>query len=176
MALDIRDATVNDAPAITEITNELLDTTTFTWTEQPQTAEERRHVIEARHARGFPTLVAVDTDTADILGFASYADFRDSLKWPGYRFTVEHSVNVRRNAWRVGLGKMLMLALLERAQRAGVHVMVGGIDGSNTRSIDFHARLGFREVARMPEAGWKHDHWCDLVLMQKFVDGAGTRR
>jgi phosphinothricin acetyltransferase len=101
------------------------------------------------------------------VGFATYGDFRDSIKKPGYRFTVEHSVNIAQRAWRSGLGTQLMQTLIDRAQRAGLHSMVGGIDASNERSLVFHERLGFREVARMPESGWKHGRWCDLVLVQK---------
>jgi phosphinothricin acetyltransferase len=153
---------------IAAIHNELLDTTTFTWTEQQQSAAERLAGYEARSTRGFPTLIAEKAD--QVLGVATYADFRDSIKWPGYRFTVEHSVNVRGDAWRQGIGEALMRALLEHAKRAGLHVMVGAIDASNVRSLEFHRRLGFREVARMPETGWKHEHWCDLVLVQRRID------
>jgi L-amino acid N-acyltransferase YncA len=172
--VDIRDATAVDMAEIAAIHNELLDTTTFTWTEQHQTAAERLAGFEARQARGFPTLVAVHD--ARVHGVATYADFRDSSKWPGYRFTVEHSVNVRGDGWRQGIGRRLMLALLDRAKQAGIHAMIGAIDASNQRSIEFHEQLGFREVARMPETGWKHGHWCDLVLLQRFVDAPGSPR
>lgn len=174
MTLQIRDALASDMDAVADIYNELLDRTTFTWTEQHDSAQQRLQVLEARTARGFPTLVAVHEGR--VQGFASYADFRDSISKPGYRFTVEHSVSITEHAWRGGLGQQLMLALLARAQQAGVHAMIGGIDASNTRSIAFHERLGFREVARMPETGWKHGRWCDLVLMQKFVDSPGSAR
>jgi phosphinothricin acetyltransferase len=158
---------------IVAIQNELIDSTTFTWTEHPFTVTERNAAFEARSARGFPTLVAIDRGR--VVAVATYADFRDALKWAGYRFSVEHSINVGRSAWRSGIGQQLMAALLDRAQRAGIHAMVGAIDGSNQRSIDFHAALGFREVARMPELGFKHGQWLDLVLMQKFVGGPRRR-
>ncbi len=44
--------------------------------------------------------------------------------------------------------------------------MVAGIDAANVRSIAFHARLGFAEVARMPGVGDKFGQRLDLVLMQ----------
>jgi phosphinothricin acetyltransferase len=49
--------------------------------------------------------------------------------------------------------------------------MVAGIDAENQASIDFHATLGFVEVARMPETGRKFGRWLDLVLMQRILDG-----
>lgn len=47
--------------------------------------------------------------------------------------------------------------------------MVAAIDSANLRSIGFHERLGFIEVARMPEIGEKFGQWLDLVLMQRVL-------
>ena len=44
--------------------------------------------------------------------------------------------------------------------------MVAAIDGENDASIRFHERLGFVEVARLPELG----RWLDLVLVQLRLD------
>lgn len=172
--MDIRDATLEDLPEVTVLHNELIAATTITWTEQPQTLDERVASFEARNARGFPTLIAVDGGA--ILGTAGFGDFRDARRWPGYRFSVEHSVNVFENAWGRGIGQALMRELFHRAEISQIHAMIGAIDATNTRSLEFHTRLGFSEVARMPETGWKHGHWCDLVLVQRFVDDAGTLR
>jgi phosphinothricin acetyltransferase len=48
--------------------------------------------------------------------------------------------------------------------------MVGGIDGENDASIRFHERLGFVQVARLPEVGFKFGRWLDLVLVQLALD------
>jgi phosphinothricin acetyltransferase len=163
----VRDARREDLPAVVELHNELLDVTTYTWTERPQTLDERTAVFERNSARGFPLLVAVENDA--VCGAASYGDFRDSIRWPGYRTSVEHSVNVFQRAWGSGIGRLLMGELIERARRAGIHTMIGGIDATNQRSLSFHERLGFREVGRLPETGFKHGRWCDLVFVQRFV-------
>ena len=59
-----------------------------------------------------------------------------------------------------------MDGLIRTAREAGLWAMVGGIDGTNERSIRFHERLGFREVARMPGIGEKAGKRLDLVLVQ----------
>ena len=59
-----------------------------------------------------------------------------------------------------------------RARAAGMHVVVGAVDGANDASLRFHERLGFVEVARMPEVGRKFDRWLDLVLVQLVLDDA----
>jgi L-amino acid N-acyltransferase YncA len=63
-----------------------------------------------------------------------------------------------------------MVELADQARRSGKRVLVAGIDATNTGSIDFHARLGFREVARMPGVGEKWGQRLDLVLMQLDLD------
>ena len=170
MSLELRDAVAGDLPAILAIYNELIDSTTVAWTEQPQTLEERRAWFDEQHRRDFPILVAVDR--GEVVGMTSYGDFRDSVHWPGYRFTVEHSIHVRGDRRGEGVGRFLVLELMARARRNRVHVMVAGIDAENTGSIRFHERLGFVEVARMPETGQKFGRWLDLVLMQRVLEPA----
>jgi phosphinothricin acetyltransferase len=77
---------------------------------------------------------------------------------------------VREDCWARGIGRSLVDALVDRARREGKHVMVAGIDGENVGSIRFHERLGFFEVARMPELGEKFGRRLDLVLMQRMLD------
>jgi phosphinothricin acetyltransferase len=165
----VRAAAPPDLPALTDISNALLATTTHEWTEALHTVEERSEWLEAQRERGFPVFVAVDG--GEVVGWAAYGDFRDTRRWPGYRCTVEHSIHVREDCWGRGVGRALMHALADHARSAGKRVMVAGIDASNVRSIAFHERLGFFEVARMPEIGEKFGLRLDLVLMQRFVDG-----
>jgi L-amino acid N-acyltransferase YncA len=167
MTIEIRSADAGDLAAITTIYNALLATTTHEWTEELHTVEERAEWLRNQAARGHPALVAVED--GEVLGWAGYGDFRDSIRWPGYGLTVEHSIHVHRDHWRRGIGRMLLAALMDHARAAGKHVIVAGIDAANTQSIDFHARLGFAEVARMPEVGTKFGQWLDLVLMQRLV-------
>jgi L-amino acid N-acyltransferase len=163
----VRDAREEDLPQILEIANALLATTTIEWTERPHTLEDRRLWLQKQQQYGDPVLVAEGAGAIE--GFAYYGDFRDASKWPGYRFTVEHTVHVRERCWGAGVGRALMSVLIERARSAGKRVMVAGIDGENLSSIAFHARLGFVEVARMPAIGWKLDRSLTLVLMQRSL-------
>jgi L-amino acid N-acyltransferase YncA len=169
--LTVRDATDADIEAITAIHNALLATTTCTWTDRPDTVEERRQWWRAQHEAGRPVLVAVDAiDGVDtVVGFASYGDFRDACRWPGYRYVVEHTVHVRSDRWNAGAGRSLVEALVTRARAAGKRQLIGAIDGSNARSLAFHERLGFTTVGRLPAIGFKHDTWLDLVLVQRAL-------
>jgi phosphinothricin acetyltransferase len=160
----VRPAATPDLPAITEISNALVGTTTVEWSEELHTVEDRAGWLAAHQAAGHPVLVAVDGE--QVVGWAAYGDFRDTTRWPGYRFTVEHSVHVAERHWGRGTGRALMEALLHAARRSGKRVMVAGIDSGNQASIEFHAQLGFSEVGRMPGIGEKWGQRLELVLMQ----------
>ena len=163
----IRDAVAVDMPALRDLYNARITTETYAWTETPQTLDERRAWFARQQDREYPVLVA--DDSGAVVGFAAYADFRGDGKWPGYRFTVEHTIHVREDVWGRGIGRSLLNALMERARATDIHVMVAAIDSDNTASIAFHERMGFTTVARMPEVGQKFGRWLDLVLMQRVL-------
>lgn len=160
----VRSAVASDAVAITSLLNALLATTTIEWTEEPHTPDSILDWMDAHET------VLVAEEHGQIVGMAAYGWFRDAVLRPGYRFTVEHTVHVREDRWGSGVGRQLMDALIEQARRSGKHTMVAAIDSENDMSIQFHRRLGFVEVARMPEIGTKFGRWLELVLLQLRLD------
>jgi L-amino acid N-acyltransferase len=164
----IREASRADVPAITDLFNALIPTTTVTWREELSTTDEQLAWFEERQSHRCPTLIA--DDDGDVVGYCCWTSFRGGDRFPGYRHTVEHSIHVRGDRHGRGIGRMLLDELARRAGEAGVHVMVAGIDADNVESIAFHQAVGFREVARLPETGYKFGRWLDLVLMQRIVD------
>lgn len=114
--------------------------------------------------------MAIGTGPSRVVGFTSFGPFRGAGMWPGYVHTAELTIFLAEDHLGTGLGDRLMGALVERARRRDLHVLVAGIDADNEGSIRFHERWGFTEVARMPEVGRKWDRWPDLVLMQRILD------
>lgn len=161
----IRAARLEDVPAITEIQNELHDTTAIAWTDERHTVEGRTAWFRQKSSSGQPVLVA--DDGGAVVGFATYGDFRDTARWPGYRVTCELTIFVTESRWGSGIGRRLIEELCRLAAADGKHVIVAAIDGENEASIRFHERLGFVEVGRMPEIGTRFGRWLDLVLVQK---------
>lgn len=160
----IRDATEEDLEGLVAIYNDVIATSTAIYSSVPVTLEERRQWWRARTAQGYPVLVA--RDAAGVAGFSTFGDFR---AWPGYRFTVEHSVHVRTDGRGRGLGTLLVQALLPRAAALGKHVMIAGVDAANSASIRFHERLGFVKAGHLREVGYKFDRWLDLVFLQRRI-------
>lgn len=162
--MEIRDAQDGDLGGVLAIYNDVLASSTAIYTETPVTLDDRRQWWQARVAQGYPVLVAIEG--SEVVGFASFGDFR---AWPGYRFTVEHSVHVRGDRRGHGIGTALMQPLLTQASALGKHVMIAGVDASNDASLRFHERLGFVRAAHLREVGFKFGRWLDLVFLQRWL-------
>jgi phosphinothricin acetyltransferase len=160
--LIIRPAVAADLAAICAIYNQVIASSTAVYSEDAVDVEDRGRWMAARAAQGYPVLVAERGGA--VAGFSTFGDFR---AWPGYRFTVEHSVHVAEHARGQGVGSPLVAALFPRARALGKHVMVAGVDADNAGSIRFHERLGFEEGPRLREVGFKFGRWLDLVFLQR---------
>ena len=44
------------------------------------------------------------------------------------------------------------------------------IDTENQLSIKFHEKLGFVQVGKLSQIGFKFGQWLDVVYMQKYID------
>lgn len=157
----IRAAEPADAEAIARLWNWMIRTTLWTFTTIEKSPED---ITDMMSARPGAFLVAREGDV--IAGFLTFGSFRAG---PGYAATVEHTILVSPDFHMRGIGRSLMQAGIEAARAARHHVMVGGISGRNPVGLSFHARLGFDEVGRMPQVGYKNGEWLDLVLMQKIL-------
>ena len=167
----IRPATEQDIPAITAIFNEAVANSNAIWTEKQDSEAERLAWMKARLALGYPVLVAAEGPV--VLGYGTFGDFR---AFPGYRYSVEHSVYIDADHRGRGLGRVIVDELVAAATALGKHVMIAGIGGGNPASLRMNAQAGFVEVARMPEVGRKFGRWLDLVFMQRLLDAAGAAR
>jgi phosphinothricin acetyltransferase len=162
--IEVRDASESDLAALVALYNDVIANSTAVFAHLPVTLDERRSWWRARLAQGYPVLVAHDAQ--GVAGFASFGDFRAAA---GYRFTVEHTVHVRADSRRRGIGTRLLSALFPRAVRCGKHVMIAGIDAGNAAAIAFHERLGFERAGLLREVGHKFDRWLDLVFLQRRI-------
>ncbi|TRZ86217.1 MAG: N-acetyltransferase family protein [Streptomycetaceae bacterium] len=160
--MKIREATFSDISAITDIYNEVILTTNAIYRESKVNTDDRVKWFNQRVDSGFPVIVA--EMNGEIVGYGAFNDFRFG---EGYSGTVEHSLHVKSENRGNGVGGAIMAQLLAIALNQNRKIMVAGIDSENTRSIEFHARFGFIETARMPGVAIKHDKRLTLVLMQK---------
>ena len=162
----IRAACAAEAPAIAEIWNRSIAETATTFTTALKTVDGLAQDILLREAEGKAFLVA--EAEGRIVGFATYFQFRGG---PGYAHTAEHSLMLDDLARGTGGGRALMAALEEHAREAGMHSLIAGVSGENPGGVAFHKAIGFRQIAVLPEVGYKFGRWMDLVVLQKILSG-----
>jgi len=160
----VRNAAINDLPAMLDIYNEIIANTTAVWDSDPHTIEMREQWFKTKQEQGFPVYVA--EEDGKIVGFSSIGPFR---VWTGYKYTVENSVYVAADSRGKGIGKLLMQPLIDAAKELKMHAIVAGIDAENEGSIELHKKFGFVEVAHFKEVGYKFDKWMDLKFLELIV-------
>lgn len=151
---------------ILDILNEVIVTSTALYDYQPRTRESMVSWFKTKEAGSYPIVGAID-DSNQLMGFASYGAFRG---WPAYKYTVEHSVYIHKVHRGKGLGIALMQRLIEEAKSQRYHVMIGGVDATNSTSISLHEKLGFFHAGTIKHAGFKFNRWLDLSFYQLILD------
>lgn len=158
-------ATIGHIPGILKIINHYIANSSSIYEETERSVDVQIQWFQQLKEQNFPIIVALNQE--NVVGFAAFQTFRAKF---GYRFSAEHSVYVFPGFEGRGIGFRLMQLLFNEAINRKIHVLIGGIDSQNTDSIEFHQRLGFVEVGRMPQVGKKHDEWLTLVWMQKILE------
>jgi phosphinothricin acetyltransferase len=162
MALLIRDSLPTDMPSIAAIYGHAVLHGTASFELDPPDVVEVARRRAVLLAAALPYLVAEDA-TGQVVGYSHASTYRPR---PGYRFTVENSVYVAPERQGNGIGRALLLPLIERCEHAGYRLMVAVIgDSVNQASIRLHAGCGFRHAGLLPAIGWKRGRWLDSVLM-----------
>jgi len=163
--MQIRSATEADIAEIQAIYAHHVLHGTGTFEEIPPSVEEMRRRWAAVSNKGWSWLVAADA--SGVAGYGYYQQIRDRS---AYRFTAEDSIYVREDVRGQGVGKALVVALLQAATEAGFRQMVAVIgDSENIGSIGVHTSLGFRKVGVLHATGLKFGRWLDTVYMQRAL-------
>jgi L-amino acid N-acyltransferase YncA len=82
-------------------------------------------------------------------------------------------VHIQSEQRGLGVGSLLLKALIRRTEMAGKHVMIAGVDSANTASLHFLERFGFERVGHLREVGFKFDRYLDLVFLQYWITPSG---
>lgn len=112
---------------------------------------------------GLPYIVA--EKDGRLLGYAYAGLYRTRL---AYRFTVENSIYIDKDAVGQGVGKALLVPLIDLCARDGRRQMIAVIgDSAHVASINLHASCGFEMTGTLKSVGFKFGRWLDSVLMQR---------
>jgi L-amino acid N-acyltransferase YncA len=162
----VRDATMEDVPAIAAIYAHHVKTGTASFELSAPTVEEMHERFRACGDGGYPYLVAAES-SGRIVGYAYAGAYRAR---PAYRHTVENSVYIEAGEVGRGIGSALLALLVEQCEARGFRQMIAIIGGSdNAASIRLHAKQGFLEAGCLRAVGHKLGRWHDTVMMQRAL-------
>ena len=159
----LRSATRNDLPAIRDIFNHYVATSTCTFQIDPETEEER---AEWFRNRGPAHPVTVAEMEGEVVGWAALSPWKSRC---AYARSAEASVYVRHDMHRRGVGRALLADLIERGRAAGLHTIIGGACTEQPASLALQEALGFERVGSFREVGFKFGRWLDVAYMQLLL-------
>jgi len=152
----IRNASIDDSAAISDIYNHYVLNTIVTFEEEtvsPIQMVKRLLDVQSRH----PWLVY--ELEGKVVGYA-YANAWKPRS--AYRHTVESSMYLDPEYTGRGIGKILYSELIKRLEALNIHCMIGGIALPNEISIRLHESMGFKKTGQLTEVGMKFGKWIDV--------------
>jgi phosphinothricin acetyltransferase len=116
----------------------------------------------------FARLVARKNDT--IVGWAALSAVSSRCVYGG---VADLSVYVAAASRGAGVGRKLLNALIDEAERNGIWTLQAGIFPENPASLAIHRACGFREVGQRERIGKMHGVWRDTILLERRSKNVG---
>ncbi len=165
-AIRVRDAATADMAAVQAIYAYHVLHGSASFEETPPSVDDMVGRRDAVLKAGLPYLVA--ELQGHVVGYAYATPYRPR---PAYRHTIEDSIYVEHGLNRLGIGRALLVELIQRCEQGPWRQMLAVVGNSeNTGSLALHERLGFRIVGTLKSVGFKFGQWVDTVLMQRELD------
>lgn len=160
----IRIASLSDIEQITEIYNQGIQDRIATLEANTKSVGEMIEWLRSRSPR-HKVLVMEDEKKA-IKGWASLNVFNVRECYQG---VADLSIYIRREERGKGLGKQLLLALIEVAKQVGFYKMVLTTLAVNSTGHRLYYSIGFTKVGTYVRQGMLDGNWVDVHVMEKFL-------
>jgi len=153
----MRDLRPEDWPEVARIFEEGIRTGNATFeTEVPS--------WEAWDASHLPEHRLVAERDCRVVGWIALAPISSRCCYAG---VAEVSVYVAEAARGEGVGALLLAALVESSERAGIWTLQTGVFPENEPSLGLLQRFGFRALGIQERIGRLHGVWRDVVLLER---------
>jgi L-amino acid N-acyltransferase YncA len=159
----IRPATRADAEAVCDIYNHGIAGREATFETEPRRPDDVLRWFDS----GLPFLVAADD--AEVVGWARVTPYSPRAVYAGVG---EHAVYVHPDVHGRGIGRDLLEALAEVAERSGMTKLTSRVLTTNAASLRAHRAAGFREVGVQRRHGRLDGRWQDCVLVERLLGPA----
>ena len=127
-------------------------------------AAQKRLRAVTDHERSFMLAAFLD---GELVGNCGVNAMSDHFKM---RHRASLGISIKKKAWGLGLGKLLMEKALEQAKENGFTQVELGVFADNDRARHLYRKLGFTEMGCIPKAFCLKDGtYRDEVQMVKFL-------
>ena len=157
MIRPIEEKDVGECPALY---NYYVLNTTCSFEEAEVTFEDFSSRVKMISAK-YPYIVA--EVGGKVLGFAYVHEF---MVRSAYRFSVELSLYVEKDARGQNIGSALLEDILKRCKEQGLKQVVSIITAENEMSCRFHEKKGFKFVGEVEKVGYKFGKWLNIKYYQ----------
>ncbi len=99
-----------------------------------------------------------------LLGYAYATGFRAR---PAYRWTVETTIYLAKQARGSAIATQLYQALFDNLAHRGFYTAVAVVTEPNPASEKFHRKMGFEKIGIFRAVGYKLNQWHDVGWWQK---------
>jgi phosphinothricin acetyltransferase len=153
----VRDLRADDWPEVARIYREGIETGNATFETEVPSWEEWDAAHLAAHR------FAAERD-GRVVGWVALLPVSSRECYSG---VAEVSLYVSEEARSQGVGRELLTAAIEDAERGGIWTLQTSVFPENVASLRLLRRFGFREVGRRERIGRLHGIWRDTVLVER---------
>lgn len=162
----VRLAERSDLNAINGIYNAEVEASTATFDTEPMSEAARMTWLSEHGSPRHPAVVAV-LDEA-VVGWASTSAWSQRC---AYARTAEVSVYVEARFRGRGVGRALLMDLIQRGRAAGLSVLLARVSlGEGPASVALHEAVGFSRIGTMRRVGEKFGRVLDVELLDLQLD------
>ena len=160
----IRFASINDIAQIAEIYNQGIQDRIATLEANTKSIEQMEKWFSIRSPRH--KVIVVEDEKGYIKGWASLNVF---IARECYEGVASLSIYIRREERGKGLGKTLLIALIELAKQACFYKLVLNTFAFNYAGQKLYANVGFTKVGTYIKQGMLDGKWIDITIMEKML-------
>ncbi len=159
----IRKVQISDAEAIANIYKHFVLDTTISFETKAPTFDEMARRIE-HISSTYPYFVY--EDEGEVVGYCYAHRWKDR---EAYSATCETTIYLAETVQGKGIGRKLMLHLIDECRKQGFHALVACITSENRASLQFHETLGFERVSEFRQVGRKFNRWLDVADLELLL-------
>jgi len=118
-----------------------------------------------------PTVRLVAREGGEIVGWAALSPVSER---PAYAGVAEVSIYVDPLRFGEGFGTILMAALVDASETAGIWTLQSSVFRENGATMALHTNHGFRQIGFRERVAQHHGVWRDTVILERRSPLVGT--